>query len=131
MFLWYPVLDLARAPRRTARKKGSGYENGLVPNSHNKKNFLKNVSSYTLDVTLLTSLRLARRNPSFWSFIRLATCTPYAHLFFRLFYGQPRTQGRAKVRAWVRGCFTDTLMVIVRGSNVPVVLVHFPSFRTS
>ena len=28
MFLWYPVLDLARAPRRTARKKGSGYENG-------------------------------------------------------------------------------------------------------
>jgi hypothetical protein len=30
MFLWYPVLDLARAPRRTARKKGSGYENGTV-----------------------------------------------------------------------------------------------------
>ena len=29
MFLWYPVLDLARAPRRTARKKGSGYENGV------------------------------------------------------------------------------------------------------
>ena len=31
MFLWYPVIDLARAPRRatlTARKKGSGYENG-------------------------------------------------------------------------------------------------------
>ena len=28
MFLWFPVLDLARAPRRTARKKGSGYENG-------------------------------------------------------------------------------------------------------
>jgi hypothetical protein len=28
MFLWYPVMDLARAPRRTARKKGSGYENG-------------------------------------------------------------------------------------------------------
>ena len=27
MFLWFPVLDLARAPRRTARKKGSGYEN--------------------------------------------------------------------------------------------------------
>jgi hypothetical protein len=27
MFLWYPVMDLARAPRRTARKKGSGYEN--------------------------------------------------------------------------------------------------------
>jgi hypothetical protein len=26
MFLWYPVLDLARAPRRTARKKGSGSE---------------------------------------------------------------------------------------------------------
>jgi hypothetical protein len=26
MFLWFPVLDLARAPRRTARKKGSGYE---------------------------------------------------------------------------------------------------------
>ena len=23
-------MDLARAPRRTARKKGSGYENGLV-----------------------------------------------------------------------------------------------------
>ena len=31
MFLWYPVLDLARAPRRTARKKGSGYENGADP----------------------------------------------------------------------------------------------------
>jgi hypothetical protein len=30
MFLWYPVMDLARAPRRdrsNARKKGSGYEN--------------------------------------------------------------------------------------------------------
>jgi hypothetical protein len=27
MFLWFPVLDLVRAPRRTARKKGSGYEN--------------------------------------------------------------------------------------------------------
>ena len=25
--LWFPVLDLARAPRRAARKKGSGYEN--------------------------------------------------------------------------------------------------------
>jgi hypothetical protein len=31
MFLWFPVLDLARAPRRTARKKGSGYENGARP----------------------------------------------------------------------------------------------------
>ena len=31
MFLWFPVLDLARAPRRTARKKGSGYENELGP----------------------------------------------------------------------------------------------------
>jgi hypothetical protein len=30
MFLWFPVLDLARAPRRTARKKGSGYENGYL-----------------------------------------------------------------------------------------------------
>jgi hypothetical protein len=30
MFLWYPVLDLARAPRRTARKKGSGYDNGQI-----------------------------------------------------------------------------------------------------
>jgi hypothetical protein len=30
MFLWYPVLDLARAPRRAARKKGSGYENARV-----------------------------------------------------------------------------------------------------
>ena len=30
MFLWFPVLDLARAPRRTARKKGSGYENDLI-----------------------------------------------------------------------------------------------------
>ena len=29
MFLWYPVMDMARAPRRTARKKGSGYENGI------------------------------------------------------------------------------------------------------
>jgi hypothetical protein len=29
MFLWYPVLDLAWAPRRTARKKGSGYENEI------------------------------------------------------------------------------------------------------
>ena len=29
MFLWFPVLDLARAPRRTARKKGSGYENAV------------------------------------------------------------------------------------------------------
>jgi hypothetical protein len=33
MFLWFPVLDLARAPCRaplTARKMGSGYENGPV-----------------------------------------------------------------------------------------------------
>ena len=30
MFLWYPVLDLARAPRRTACKKDSGYENERV-----------------------------------------------------------------------------------------------------
>jgi hypothetical protein len=29
MFLWYPVMDLARAPRRTARK-GSGYENVII-----------------------------------------------------------------------------------------------------
>ena len=32
-------LDLARAPRRarlTARKKGSGYENGLAPRPHTK-----------------------------------------------------------------------------------------------
>jgi hypothetical protein len=46
MFLWYPVMDLARAPRRAARKKGSGYENahasenieGLVdfPTGNNK-----------------------------------------------------------------------------------------------
>jgi hypothetical protein len=27
MFLWYPVLDLARATLRTERKKSSGYEN--------------------------------------------------------------------------------------------------------
>jgi hypothetical protein len=33
MFLWYPVLDLARAPRRTARKKGSGYENEVDSSS--------------------------------------------------------------------------------------------------
>jgi hypothetical protein len=32
MFLWYPVMDLARALRRTARKKGSGYENAPPPN---------------------------------------------------------------------------------------------------
>ena len=31
-FLWYPVMDLARAPRRTARQKGSGYENGTFVN---------------------------------------------------------------------------------------------------
>jgi hypothetical protein len=30
MFLWYPVMGLARAP--TARKKGSGYENERLPN---------------------------------------------------------------------------------------------------
>jgi hypothetical protein len=29
-----PVLDLARAPRRAARKKGSGYENGELMRSH-------------------------------------------------------------------------------------------------
>jgi hypothetical protein len=33
MFLWFPVLDLARAPRRTARKKGSGYENVIHPDN--------------------------------------------------------------------------------------------------
>jgi hypothetical protein len=31
MFLWYPVMDLARAPRRTVHKKGSGYKNGQIP----------------------------------------------------------------------------------------------------
>jgi hypothetical protein len=30
MFLWYPVMDLARAPRRTARMKVSWYENGSI-----------------------------------------------------------------------------------------------------
>jgi hypothetical protein len=30
MFSWYLVMDLARAPRRAARKKGSGYENDLA-----------------------------------------------------------------------------------------------------
>jgi hypothetical protein len=35
MFLWFPVLDLARAPRRTARKKGSGYENGFKHSTAN------------------------------------------------------------------------------------------------
>jgi hypothetical protein len=33
MFLWYPVMDLARAPCRaplTARKMGSGYENAQI-----------------------------------------------------------------------------------------------------
>ena len=34
MFLWFPVLDLARAPRRTARKKGSGYENADGDEAH-------------------------------------------------------------------------------------------------
>jgi hypothetical protein len=41
MFLWFPVLDLARAPRRTARKKGSGYENvvpGYLPSRENMQN---------------------------------------------------------------------------------------------
>jgi hypothetical protein len=36
MFLWYPVLDLARAPRRAARKKGSGYENACHVESNQK-----------------------------------------------------------------------------------------------
>ena len=27
-------MDLARAPRRAARKKGSGYENGRLPITH-------------------------------------------------------------------------------------------------
>jgi hypothetical protein len=30
MFLWYPVMDLARAPHRAARKKGSGDENAVT-----------------------------------------------------------------------------------------------------
>ena len=37
MFSMVSGLDLARAPRRaplTARKKGSGYENGLLSNIH-------------------------------------------------------------------------------------------------
>jgi hypothetical protein len=34
MFLWYPVMDLAGAPRRTARKKGSGYKNEKDPGSN-------------------------------------------------------------------------------------------------
>jgi hypothetical protein len=33
MFSWYPVMDLARAPRRAARKKGSGYENESINGS--------------------------------------------------------------------------------------------------
>jgi hypothetical protein len=40
MFLWYPVMDLARTPRRArsnARKKGSGYENASgFPNNKAK-----------------------------------------------------------------------------------------------
>ena len=33
MLLWYPIMDLARAPRRSARKKGSGYENDIAHHS--------------------------------------------------------------------------------------------------
>jgi hypothetical protein len=51
MFLWYPVLDLARAPRRTARKKGSGYENevahaGLGAGAAYHVIFLRRLRSY-------------------------------------------------------------------------------------
>jgi hypothetical protein len=41
MFLWYPVMDLARAPRRTARKKGFGYENGQGSSASIWRKFLK------------------------------------------------------------------------------------------
>jgi hypothetical protein len=37
MFLWYPVMDLARAPRRTARKKGSGYENDTERKAYRRR----------------------------------------------------------------------------------------------
>ena len=39
MFLWFPVLDLARAPRRTARKKGSGYENDFCRKARSCQSF--------------------------------------------------------------------------------------------
>jgi hypothetical protein len=47
MFLWFPVLDLARAPRRTARKKGSGYENELQPVKKGDLNFEASASLCT------------------------------------------------------------------------------------
>ena len=37
MFSWYPVMDLARAPRRAARKKGSGYENETDTRSRSRQ----------------------------------------------------------------------------------------------
>ena len=52
MFLWFPVLDLARAPRRTARKKGSGYENAATPYSTSVS-----VSLYAITARSITNQR--------------------------------------------------------------------------
>ena len=49
MFLWYPVMDFARAPRRaplTALKKGSGYENGSI-----QKNYYWTLSTSAAEIT--------------------------------------------------------------------------------
>ena len=44
MFLWFPVLDLARAPRRTARKKGSGHRIENRPEASLGQNYVRDFS---------------------------------------------------------------------------------------
>jgi hypothetical protein len=57
MFLWYPVLDLARAPRRTARKKGSGYENGSYLNKREEPGNEVGGSVRLYDISVLPFLK--------------------------------------------------------------------------
>ena len=59
MFLWYPVLDLARATRRNARKKGSGYENALAVNQSQTTKIIEyNYSQRSAKIQLVKKKRL-------------------------------------------------------------------------
>ena len=67
MFLWFPVLDLARAPRRAARKKGSGYENGYeIERAFQPRTQALSTTRLAGGKTLVQAGHVSRQSPRFW-----------------------------------------------------------------
>jgi hypothetical protein len=69
MFLWYPVMDLARAPRRaplTARKKGSGYENDKKAEVEPSTPFPSQVIQIPVNLPLPSQLSMTGNLATYW-----------------------------------------------------------------